>query len=298
MSSARHAILTVLWARHGGRRVLLRPGDVLRVGSGDEADVVVDDRELCRVHFEIDWDGERAELRDRSRHHGVVRGTRIGGLPTQQAWARHGSYIEAGASRFLLHVEGFTPPREPPDPATREASAQALATLAAEPNLYAVLDTARDERVLVLLRESIDEHASLYEGQEGHVLADVAPYLVRFAPESRLLRALVEEGWGRGWGIFLTAPMGLREVRRHLRHFLMVLDETTDQRVYFRFYDPTVLRELLPIATERQRAQLHGELHAFLVEGEGLEVLRFDTPPDLSSEPEGPTPPRTDVSHP
>lgn len=277
--SARHAILSVLWSRHGGRRVLLRPGDVLRVGRGDDADVVIDDRDLCRVHFEIDWDGERAELRDRSRLFGVERGTLLDGLPALQAWARHGSVIQAGGTRFQVFYEATTPPRAAPAPALRAARARAYEALAAEPDLYAVLDAARDERVLVLLRESIDEQASLYEGPQGHVLDDVAPWLVRFAPGSRLLRALIEEGWGSGWGVYLTAPMGLREVRRHLRHFLMVLDETTDQRVYFRFYDPSVLREFLPIATERQRAQLFGELGGFVTEGESLEVLRFDAPP-------------------
>ena len=275
--SARHAILSVLWGRHGGRRVVLRPGEVIRVGR-DEADVVVDDPALCRVHFELDWDGERSEIRDRSRHFGVRDGTRLDGLPTLQTWARHGSCIEAGASRFLVHYEATTPPREPPDPALHAPRARALATLTGEPDLYAVLDASRDERIAVLLRESIDEHASLYEGLPGHVLADVAPYLVRFTRPSRLLEALITEGWGRHWGIFLTASLGFREVRRHLRHFLMVLDESTDTRVYFRFYDPSILREFLPIATARQRAQLHGELSAFLMEGEDLEVLRFDAP--------------------
>ncbi|APR79701.1 Hypothetical protein A7982_05048 [Minicystis rosea] len=276
--SERHAILSLLWSRHGGRRVVLRPGDVLRIGRDTEADVVVDDRELCRVHFELDWDGERAEIRDRSRHVGVRDGTRLDGLPTRQAWVRHGSCIEAGASRFLVHYEATTPPREPPDPALRAPRARALAALSAEPDLYAVLDASCDERIQVLLRESIDEHASLYEGHAGHVIADVAPYLVRFNPGSRLLDALITEGWGRSWGIFLTTPLGFREVRRHLRHFLMVLDESTDTRVYFRFYDPRVLRELAPILTDRQRAQLYGELTAFLMEGDDLEVLRFDAP--------------------
>jgi hypothetical protein len=292
----RRAILSLLWARHGGRRWVLRPGDVLRVGRGDEADVRLDDPGLCRVHFEIDWDGERAELRDRSRLAGVRGGTRLDGRPTAQAWARHGSYVEAGASRFFLHHEAETPPREEPDPALREPRRRALAELSGERDLYAVLDASRDERVQVLLRESIDPHASLYEGLEGHVLADVAPYLVRFTERSRLLEALVEEGFGLGWGIFLRSPLGLLEVRRHLRHFLMAFDERADARVYFRFYDPRVLRELLPIATPRQRAQLHRDVDAFLAEGERLEVLRF-TPSDAQAKLASP-PARLDVPHP
>jgi hypothetical protein len=290
------AILSLLWARHGGLRWVLRPGDRLRVGGGEDADVVLTGRGLCRVHFEIDWDGERAELRDRSHLAGVRGGTRINGLPTRQSWARHGSYVEAGDARFFLHHEAETPPRAPPDPALRAPRLRALDALAAEPDLYAVLDASRDERVAVLLRESVDRHASLYEGQPGHVLADVAPYLVRFDPGSRLLRALVEEGWGLGWGIFLRSALGFAEVRRHLRHFLMVLDETTGGRVYFRFYDPDVLRQFLPIATARQRAQLHRDVDAFLVEDEALGLLRFTAeaaPAPLASPPR-----RFDVPYP
>lgn len=300
MTPVRHAILSLLWGRHGGRRIVLRPGDVLRVGRGDEADVIVDDRELCRVHFEIDWDGQRAEVRDRSRHFGVQSGTRIDGRPASQAWARHGCFLQAGASRFLVHYEATTPPREPPDPALAEPRARALAALSTERNVYAVLDAARDERILVLLRESIDEHASLYEGLQGHVLADVAPYLVRFEDGSRLLRALIEEGWGQTWGIFFTSAQSFRDVRRHLRHFLMVLDERTDARVYFRFYDPSILREFLPIATARQRAQLHGDaLDAFVMEGDALEILRFDAPViERASEPLAIEVTRADVPHP
>lgn len=285
--AARHAILSLLWARHGGRRWVLEPGDTLRVGRGDGADVVLDDHALCRVHFELDWDGERAELRDRSHLAGVRAGTRIDGLPTRQSWARHGAYIQAGASRFFVHYEATTPPREPPEPALRGLRARVAEALSAERDLYAVLDASRDERIQVLLQESVDEHASLYEGGDGHVLASVAPYLVRFRAGSRLLPALVEEGWGRAWGIFLRATLDFRAVRRHFRRFLRVLDESTETRVYFRFYDPSVLREFLPIATARQRAQLHQDVEAFLVEGEALEILRFDAPET-----------RVDVPHP
>lgn len=293
--SDRAAILSLLWSPRGGRRWVIRPGDVVRVGRGEEASAVVADRRLCRVHFELDWDGERAELRDLSHRAGVQGGTRINGLATRQSWARHGSFIEAGGSRFLLHHEGETPPREPPDPALRDRRGRALSALAGAPDLYAVLDAARDERVRVLLQESVDEHASLYEGLPGHVLSEVAPYLVRFTEGSRLLRDLIEEGWGRGFGVFLRSPAGFSAVRRHLRHFLMVHDERKGARVYFRFYDPSVLREFLPIASARQRAQLFRDVGAFIMEGEALEILRFDAPADAP--PIAPQPARIDVPH-
>ena len=45
--------------------------------------------------------------------------------------------------------------------------------------LYAVLDAARDIKILAVLMESKEEHQSLYEGVQGAQLSQVAPYLVR-----------------------------------------------------------------------------------------------------------------------
>ena len=45
--------------------------------------------------------------------------------------------------------------------------------------LYAILDAARDIKILALLMQSKEEHQSLYEGVQGAKLSQVAPYLVR-----------------------------------------------------------------------------------------------------------------------
>src|SRR5262245_60331599 len=56
--------------------------------------------------------------------------------------------------------------------------------------LFALLDAARNPRVRPLLQESGQEHQSLYEGTEGEVLADFAPYLLSLSPQSALLEVL------------------------------------------------------------------------------------------------------------
>ncbi len=145
--------------------------------------------------------------------------------------------------------------------------------------LYAVLDGARDPRILELLHEAPDEHRSLYEGTRGEALEAVAPYLVRFRDDSGLLERLVLEGWERRWGIFLATPASFREARRHLRRFLMVEVEDTLQRLYFRFYDPGVLREFLPTCTVRQVAELLGEAEAALGEAADGSLARFTKRP-------------------
>ena len=149
-----------------------------------------------------------------------------------------------------------------------------LRRLAARGALHAVVDAARSDRILQILRESVEEHRSLYEGAQGQALDDVAPYLVTLPADSRLLAQLVEEGWQHRFGIFLEGAVPKRELRRHLRRFLMV-EKEDGEPLYFRFYDPACLRELWPTCGKRQLAELCGPLSAFLVEGEHGEVLRL-----------------------
>ena len=123
-----------------------------------------------------------------------------------------------------------------------------------------MLDAARDERVLTLLQESIDEYRSLYEGPQGTALESVAPYLVQLQKDSRLLGALVQEGWGNHWGIYFTSSASFIEVRRHLRKFLMIELEGDPGRFYFRFYDPRVLHSFLPTCSAEQRKDFFGPI--------------------------------------
>ncbi|MBL8741382.1 MAG: DUF4123 domain-containing protein [Myxococcales bacterium] len=148
--------------------------------------------------------------------------------------------------------------------------------------LYAVLDAARAERVLWLLQESIDEHKNLYEGVEGRALDNVAPYLVRFEPGSSLLRRLLLAGWGDAWGVFFRSKDHPKEVRRQLRRFLMVLDDANSERMYFRFYDPRVMREFHAVATNRQRAELLFGMTEMVLEAEDGSPLVLTPPTEAS----------------
>src|SRR5262249_43487916 len=155
-----------------------------------------------------------------------------------------GEWVQAGHTIFSVYFEGVVPPWGPPRgraavPAERKA--EALAALRAEQApLYAVLDAAREDRILTLLRSSPEQAQSLYEGLEGEELEDVAPYLVALPKDSWLLARLLEEGWGERWGIYLICGRPFQEVRRQLRRNLIVTVRETEDRLYFRFYDPKV----------------------------------------------------------
>lgn len=275
----RRAIVEVRWAAVPVSRAAIEPGGALRIGRTERADLVVAaDRAMSAVHCEVRWDGERCRVVDL----GSQEGTWLNGERVEEGVVENGGWIRVGNTVFCVYLEAATPPR-------RESGLKGggldrltplqedvLTALQAEPEpLFAVLDASRGLRVLEVLRESVEEYRSLYEGIQGEALALQAPYLVRLPRGSRLLEQLVLEGWGRGWGIYLTCREPFKEVRTHLRRFLMVMNDRTGERMYFRFYDPQALRLFLPTSSTRQRAQLFGEIRALLVEGKDGELVRF-----------------------
>lgn len=280
---APRCIVELRWGRLAGTKAVIRPGASLRVGRSERADLALPhDTRIANAHFELAWDGETCRLRDL----GSETGTQLGGLPVTEAVVPHGGWIRAGETELLVYVEGRTPPTDDDDEEDEElddedreararrheAAARALAVLreeAAREPLYAVLDAARAPRILVLLRESVEPHRSLYEGARGERYEDVAPYLAGpMAADSKLLDRLVEEGWGRRWGIFCASRAPFREVRRHLRRFLMVEVSETGERVYFRFYDPDVIRGFAEVWSPLQRGQLLAGVDRIWVEDE------------------------------
>jgi hypothetical protein len=132
--------------------------------------------------------------------------------------------------------------------------------------LYAILDAARDPLVLTRLLDCKEEHQSLYEGAKGNQLSAAAPYLVSMPAGSASLQTIARAGWGESWGVYLTSDKPFRELRKHLRHFLMVeLDGR--KKVYFRFYDPRVLRVFLPTCDASELTQFLGPIRCYLFEG-------------------------------
>lgn len=132
---------------------------------------------------------------------------------------------------------------------------------------HAILDAARSEQIIPLLSQWQFDYVSLYEGYSAQSLAAYAPYLVTLANKGEHLRQLLQAGWGDSWGIYLSSTEPTDIVRRHLRHFLMILDEQ-EQEVYFRFYDPRVLRRFLPSCATEEVSSFFGPIRRFYLEGD------------------------------
>jgi Domain of unknown function (DUF4123)/Inner membrane component of T3SS, cytoplasmic domain len=143
--------------------------------------------------------------------------------------------------------------------------------------LYAVLDASREPSVLKVILECKEQHQSLYEGPQGAQLAHFAPYLTRVPQKSALIDTLVHQAWSKSWGVFVTAETPLKELRTHFRHFLTV-KLPDGQQVYFRYYDPRVLRLFLPTCLPEETTQFFGPVKHFLVEAEAPNLALHFTP--------------------
>ena len=112
-------------------------------------------------------------------------------------------------------------------------------------NVYAVLDGASIPDLLEKLYKWKPEHICLYRGELAPDLAEVAPYLVRLEQNGLFTEWVITQGWGHHWGIFAISEEGITTLRKHFRTILMV-EDPRGKPVYFRYYDPRVLRCYLP----------------------------------------------------
>lgn len=253
-----------------GSRIELKPGDVLEIGRRGRDLAITEDLAMSSQHFLVSCgvDG-RTVLRDLNSVNGTILNSRKVG----EAQLNDGDQIEAGGTTFRVRAEPSAD-NGPPS----ELVGDPLTILRAEKEqLYAILDAARAPRVLELLRDSDEEYQCLYDGPSAATFTEHAPYLVRLAPDAELLEDLAAEGWGKAWGVYLTSSRPFAEVRKHLRQFLMV--EMEGKVVYFRFYDPRVLRAYLPTCNGEETERFFGPISTFLVEADKPEtVFRIVSP--------------------
>jgi hypothetical protein len=145
--------------------------------------------------------------------------------------------------------------------------------------LFALIDAARESDGPYQAREAGVAHESLFAGDLGEMLADVAPYVVDFHRDSAFFPWWFAQ-WGKSIGVLVEAPVTLPDLRRHFRTLLMVRGEQRKQ-YYFRFYDPRVLRVFLPSCTPEELRQFFGPITAFYCESEGGgELLTFALTPN------------------
>jgi hypothetical protein len=124
------------------------------------------------------------------------------------------------------------------------------------------------------LDERDSPFACLLRGETDPLVLTRAPYLVRLVPGDEIFSWILQEGWGRNWGMFTAVPPDtpFEEVLEHFRQFVQV--RLPDGRiVFFRFYDPRVQRVFVPSCDAGQTGELFSLPTVWSCESEGGAAL-------------------------
>jgi len=141
--------------------------------------------------------------------------------------------------------------------------------------LYAVFDGASLSNLPALLAQHSSTYVCLLRGELDPELAQVAPYLTALPEDSALLDLVLSRGLGQHWGILIQSAADFRTLRMHCRGALSVWDET-GRPLFFRYYDPRVLRVFLPTCNAADLRALFGPISAYYAEDETAKgLLRF-----------------------
>lgn len=145
----------------------------------------------------------------------------------------------------------------------RLAPRQELEDLAREGRLWAVIDACEEPAVPTKMYELGENRAvCLYRGEAEVEHADIAPFLAHV--DEFLLQWIGENFWAKPWGIFAICSGEIDKLRTHFRKFLTVKDPD-GEKMYFRYYDPRILKAFLPACNEKELHQLFGPLEAYVV---------------------------------
>jgi hypothetical protein len=254
--------LKILDGARAGETLEVAPGAPFVIGRAANVSLPLADNFLSGRHSAFEEaEGGRWRVADL----GSRNGTFVNGQQTPGAVLSDGDEVRVGGVRLL--VESGAGGDKP------TAQQRLIRYLRQRPEpIYALVDAARTPDTWALVSKSREPHMSLFEGPKAHELESVAPYLVGLTGNDPTLDSLVYSGWGQGWATYLTSGAGFHDLRNHLRRQLMA-DTEGGKKVYFRFYDPRVLRTYLAACTPEEVIQFFGPVRLFMMEGEDPEIV-------------------------
>ena len=123
--------------------------------------------------------------------------------------------------------------------------------------VYAVLDGALNEELFFTLTVMLNElpYLCLYTGKDKENLEEVAPYLVELEKESELTDWILKN-YEETWGFFLQSPHDLHTIHEELYQRVKIKDETTNNNLFIRFYDPRATEKYIKLQNQEELEEL------------------------------------------
>jgi hypothetical protein len=125
---------------------------------------------------------------------------------------------------------------------------------------YIILDGAK---MMSHLSEAIElnpTHRSLYLTEANDPLQQVAPLLFSYHHGNPFSHWCEKNGRGESWGTVFSSYKSFDYVYKHFRQHLFITT-ADNEKLYFRFYDPRVMRTFLPVCTKQQLLKFFGPIH-------------------------------------
>ncbi len=134
------------------------------------------------------------------------------------------------------------------------------------PNQYTLLDPIRIGSDFNQAYHLAIEGIVLQTSVEPEKLQDITPHLFPCEIDSQLYNWLINDGKGDSWGIFIKTELEINALAEQLQKLLIVTMQDDGRQVYFRFYDPRVLRTMLPTSDPAQLKEIFGQVDVFFCE--------------------------------
>jgi hypothetical protein len=114
---------------------------------------------------------------------------------------------------------------------------------------YMIIDGASVAALIDHLYDDEPDFSCLLKGMLEPDMQEVAPYIVQLRDGEPFTEWVLASALGRHWGIVLCTSLDLRTLDRRYRKLLRVRGPDGEP-LFFRFYDPRVLRTFLPTCEE------------------------------------------------
>jgi hypothetical protein len=127
---------------------------------------------------------------------------------------------------------------------------------------FALVDCARHPQLHALLNHPSVRAESLFDGVEALRLERYGAWIVPFPLQGELARVWfgnAGQGWREAWGWLFQSHASLETLKRHFKKFLKV-ELPQGGQAYWRFYDPRVICQVLPVMRQEQHEQFVGRL--------------------------------------
>jgi len=235
-------VLEVLTGPDAGRSLLVRPGDVVRVGRALDCELaLLADDTLALKQFSITGDGETYSM-----FHMSGNPTLWNGSPVEAHPLAHLDKILAGETMLRIFYLGNTEPPQPDSPVDRLLSS--LRALGKP--LFAVVDIKLEPWISGAASMAGVSARPLLLGHTEETLTEARPWVFLLTGSERFTAEIVRGCWSRGRVVFLCADEQIDGLVAALRPFLF-LEDDTGELLGFRFFDPRAARALLPTLDPR-----------------------------------------------